>query len=79
MSEKLKPCPFCGGEAVRMELMDYVTPRLGCWTRHIGCLKCGVIANFSIATDCDVAKVWNARAHAFSVPPTPKDSSNVEA
>lgn len=66
--EELKACPFCDGEAVRMELMDYVTPRLGRWTRHIGYLKCGVIANFSIATDCDVAKVWNARAHAFSVP-----------
>ena len=60
---KLKPCPFCGGEAVRMELMGYATPRSGRRTRHIGCLKCGVIANFSIAADCDAAEVWNRRTN----------------
>lgn len=59
----MKPCPFCGGEAVRMELMDYATSRSGRWARHIGCLKCGIIVNFSVAADCDVAEVWNRRAN----------------
>ena len=58
MSEKLKPCPFCGGEAV----VHYMAGGLPLGVR---CLRCGTLT-LSYTTDGDVTpegaiKAWNNR------------------
>lgn len=35
--DKLKPCPFCGGE---VELLDYTDKWYGFWDYKIKCKKC---------------------------------------
>lgn len=60
---KLKPCPFCGGEAIMrhissiMDVFSYVT-----------CTRCGVQSpNFKVsseyASDDKAAEAWNRRAN----------------
>jgi Lar family restriction alleviation protein len=51
---KLKPCPFCGGEAIMRD------NKLGCTIWIVGCRKCGADAGFR--TDKEEAiKAWNTR------------------
>ena len=55
MAETLKPCPFCGEEAVVCghpdELMVYVK-----------CSKCGAMSGCAEATEEKAAENWNRRA-----------------
>lgn len=37
MTDKLKPCPFCGGE---VELLDYTGRVYGFWDYKIKCKQC---------------------------------------
>ena len=53
---KLKPCPFCGGEAVRLQMID--NPFSG--TRYFGCRKCCVVS-FTHMTEAEAIKAWNTR------------------
>ena len=57
---KFKPCPFCGGEAVRIGFLDHVDPRTGRGTRYIACRKCCVV-RFSNVTDREAVEAWNRR------------------
>lgn len=61
MSEsKLKPCPFCGGEAVRMSFMDTIqAPHIKA-LRFIGCKNCAVVS-FTNVTVEEAVKAWNRR------------------
>ena len=57
MSEKLKPCPFCGGEA---EIWDSHPFEIG---KIIECQKCGV--RFAIpwaVINTQATEAWNRRA-----------------
>ena len=52
MSKKLKPCPFCGGEAAVSERYDEY-----CAVR---CITCGAKTNFSM-TKKGAIELWNRR------------------
>ena len=58
--EKLKPCPFCGGDALLAR--DYA----GFGATYIKCKKCGLesirfIKSFEVASDDEAVKFWNRR------------------
>lgn len=59
MSKKLvelKPCPFCGGEAVRVH--SYLSYRVECAN-----VKCNVRAEtYTFDRQTDATKAWNKRA-----------------
>lgn len=59
MTEKLKPCPFCGHE---FDLAEGLT-RFGKKTKavYIVCLFCGVRTPIEFSIE-DVVKAWNRRA-----------------
>lgn len=63
---KLKPCPFCGGEAVRLRVCDEmgVGRHVGDGervTRYIGCKSC-CVASFAECTAPEAVEKWNRRA-----------------
>ena len=53
--EKLKPCPFCGGEAVYPEGLTVG----GYW---ITCSKCGIEQGHGYMTQEEAIAAWNRRA-----------------
>lgn len=55
MADKLKPCPFCGGNAVETRTDDNGTS----W--YIFCNDCGLSAGYSM-TEEDLIGAWNRRA-----------------
>lgn len=60
---KLKPCPFCGGNAVMMEnRAEGVAPsyRVACST--VGCWCMGPMPHNRWGTEKAAARVWNRRA-----------------
>lgn len=58
MAEKLKPCPFCGGE-VKISIIPVRRRR----TVMFICHKCGANVNFFGAEyGQDAAEAWNRRA-----------------
>lgn len=60
----LKPCPFCGAPAVRMELLDNgMKPCLPDQrvVRFVGCRKC-CVASFADVTEEECVEKWNRRA-----------------
>ena len=54
--DKLKPCPFCGGEATKMTSSDGFT--------SIGCLECNPVFGVMVqaTTEAEAIKAWNTRA-----------------
>lgn len=55
MAEKLKPCPFCGGEAV----VDMDESWF--WEWEVFCIKCGcALGHFD--TEEEAIERWNRRA-----------------
>ena len=62
--EKLKPCPFCGGEAGVFHNDNFCNILL--W--GVECLECGALVwVFPDQTKQDAIKMWNDRIE----PPTP--------
>ena len=59
MSDELKPCPFCGGEA-KLEETNY----LGVFVR---CLKCGTKTTYRLSSSLAV-KIWNSRTQPEFTP-----------
>lgn len=59
--ENLKPCPFCGGEAVRMDFLDNLPFKSVKGTRYFGCRKCCVVS-FNGMTEAEAIEAWNTRA-----------------
>ena len=51
--ERLKPCPFCGGEAKIMK-MGY--------PHWVYCLECGAKVHGGTSSEKDSIKAWNRRA-----------------
>lgn len=55
MDEKLKPCPFCGGEATYIKKINDIKS-------YIGCSNASCIAEpFSFLVDEAAIKAWNRR------------------
>lgn len=62
MNEELKPCPFCGGEAVMQKRVG-ATGRDGYKVYRIYCSKCGVIqCDMEYYSERDAISAWNRRA-----------------
>jgi len=57
MSEDLKPCPFCGGEA--MIVVDVCEPDCPC---HAECQKCFTVTKAYYCGEDGAIKAWNTRA-----------------
>ena len=63
MSEKLKPCPFCGGEAslsVDTEAVRDTENKL--WAYQITCNKCCATTGLCWSEELAI-KAWKRRAH----------------
>ena len=58
MTEKLKPCPFCGGKAV----YSSITFLHGDDQCHVECEKCGFTTE-NFKTRYDAIDAWNRRAN----------------
>lgn len=62
---KLKPCPFCGNEAIKKH--NYNPAYDGAIPIMIECLHCGASTSFQIGEDAwkenKVSAAWNRRAH----------------
>lgn len=57
MSDKLKPCPFCGGEAIlRMQNADYIPDMYA-----VECHSCKYITDF-YTNSGKAIEAWNRRA-----------------
>ena len=56
MTDRLKPCPFCGGEARITKLPKSVKPK----AFHIGCSQCGAV-KILFMTEEEAIRQWNTR------------------
>ena len=56
VTDKLKPCPFCGGEAVLVKLVDYADD---CDTYTAECHACDYWIGFG--NPAEMAARWNTR------------------
>ena len=70
MTEELKPCPFCGGEAVIISAtrrdVNEILPNGDFKTGYVEifmarCTECGASSNYNEVQDV-VAMLWNTRA-----------------
>ena len=57
--EKLKPCPFCGGEAKRFTIGDDEPNNAG--GDCIGCTKCGASSHVEFGRKENLVSRWNTR------------------
>lgn len=55
MNDKLKPCPFCGGEKVRFAYLGTTESHAIC------CENCGAESN-EFDTEEEAIEAWNTRA-----------------
>lgn len=51
MTKELEPCPFCGGEAMLCENLDY---------SYVYCMRCGCQTN-EVGDILDAVDLWNTR------------------
>jgi len=65
MSDKLKPCPFCGGEDIGISRI-YIDPLSDPLSSgrlpdevYVGCISCGI--GFTEETEEEAIKAWNRR------------------
>ena len=69
MSEKIKPCPFCGSENVQLEDLGY--------PHHVYCENCAARVTgkgYGEEGEADAIKAWNRRASGWiSVDEPPAD------
>lgn len=56
---ELKPCPFCGGEAIIDDCGDH--------RYFVRCTKCSINQDKLFAQKCDAARVWNRRMSDESI------------
>ena len=55
MSDKLKPCPFCGGNAVYIEKRDIFI------SKFVTCAKCGIETRRNYLRKDKAIEHWNTR------------------
>lgn len=61
MSE-LKPCPFCGGEAI---VRPGDSPRIDSDVRFAGCEPCGIYGMFLDGLEAEAIAAWNRRVSGW--------------
>lgn len=66
MSEQLKPCPFCGGEAERHTIGDEEPSNRG--GDVICCPDCGASSHVEFGRKENLVGLWNARTDAPFLP-----------
>lgn len=67
MSEYLKPCPFCGNEAILEErVMIGESDNFHRWFYE--CQTCGV-ENGGFVTGAEATTAWNTRINPLDIPP----------
>lgn len=71
MSEELKPCPFCGGDASRQDLTDADNAGGSC----IACDRCGASSPVHFDRKENLYDSWNRRASP--TPPTTEGRDGV--
>ena len=60
---KLKPCPFCGGEARIARFRTYIESFMGMGYKfYVYCPDCGIDGPGVYLAESDAAAVWNRRA-----------------
>lgn len=59
MTDKLKPCPFCGGEA-RIRDLNIKIPYEGI-AHFVGCCQCDVRSGISFDGEQAAIEAWNTR------------------
>ena len=57
--DKLKPCPFCGGEAVIVNIDFYIDNSGG--TYGIRCTKCRACSSMRCDSEEKAIEAWNRR------------------
>ena len=58
MTEKLKSCPFCGGEVELFKMVSESDKELECW--YAICKECAVQTR-NCSTKAEVSQAWNRR------------------
>lgn len=61
--ERLKPCPFCGGQTLRMSVLDH--PHMypdGSGTYYFGCRPCSAVTSIMARSERAAVEKWNRRA-----------------
>lgn len=61
MSEELKPCPFCGGEAERVNNSDAIE-NVYAGSSYIRCMSCDAATRLHYGEKTDLLSSWNERA-----------------
>lgn len=53
-------CPFCGGEAVRLSVLDHLSAQ---GTKYVGCSSCDCVMSFGdCANEAELVLRFNRRA-----------------
>lgn len=68
MNEKLKPCPFCGGESIRINAFGFGEYSIECLSCYVESARC--VGTYSVSYNGkimqkgqrDAIKAWNRRA-----------------
>lgn len=63
MTEKIKPCPFCGGEG-RIKFHDDPQYGTGSGARWVRCIECGAQSREE-DSEKDALEAWNRRANGW--------------
>ncbi len=62
-NQKLKPCPFCGGEARIARFRTYIESFMGMGYKfYVYCPDCGIDGPGVYLAESDAAEAWNWRA-----------------
>lgn len=78
MTEKLKPCPFCGGEPRRVDLDDIDETDSNFGGSLIECTQCGACSPVHFEFKENLLDSWNTRATGWRpIEEAPKDDRDV--
>jgi len=60
--EKLKPCPFCGGDDLHLGLVARDTLKNSGLIFEIECMECGLLFKKDTKDESHIIKTWNTRS-----------------
>ncbi|WP_293826112.1 Lar family restriction alleviation protein [uncultured Parolsenella sp.] len=60
--ERLKPCPFCGGQTIRMRMLDNPCSTFdGKGTFYFACRPCNAVTSIMASSERAAVERWNRR------------------